>query len=997
MEVFNELYPGNLSVMENLIAAIGTEGVVAFTGAGTSIPELPSWHTLVNSLIQGAQESGLIDSPTADALRAEDSDFLYVIDEIYGCAGETQTKIKVCDIFKGLKSPTDSHRAIMSTRFKKILTLNYDVGLEMAHSAVFSSHLANITVRNEHEVHDWNSSHTLGSLPPILHWHGLASDTNSIILSGSDYATFYEKSVTNKNLLRSLFLLERCALVGFGFTDPFIAHQLNSVMQPLPSANKHFAILGVQEGAQFNCVLERRRFASKYKLEVVFYPIRENPTGNEHAALQSILVALQEKCRRCGEPDAEKSSKIVSHPTVTEDIQSYRSSLFEISGRKIYCEPNLWSQAVSAEGSESNETKVSVAEIVCGSYHCVISAPHEFGLTNLGRRLSGELILLGVVVVQRDATDLPSYRKKILQDIELSKLQNAERSTIVIDNYSPIDHRRLVRELLSCFPQARIIALQRASFGNDVADENPLEASFRFIKLDGLTRSDIRSIIQSLSPNWHSDVTSTAVDKVYTDLLQLCIPLTPSNVIMYASVLCRDESFVPVSRLHIVERFVAEALQRASDAYSESFNYINKVDVLSEFCYKLFEENKFFFDLAQWSTFCRSYKKENLVDFDHIELINDLANGRIISRFNNNFYFKYRMFFSYFVGRRIASDPLLLEHCLQANRHLELDGLVEVLCGTLSDCSEVLTNITDKLERSMETFYQKYPLNGLDFHAQAKWEITDQEDNIWKMIAEKIEEGPTGITELDQLKTSLAAERRTADQTISILNFIVSESSVAIRASQLRTAIESAKNAKAVVKLSSIDSVIRSYALTYEVATIFAPLIAEKKYFSWNGFSYINLIENSKEGTSEEVRARMLRRVLSALPTSMADNASESFGNRKLGQVFLALFKDTTKPAIYRLIVLALLLRSKPSGWLDAAKEMITSMKRDELYLRHCLTRALAQLKNEVNSSNEVAQLREFIAAIKLRRDRNVRSPNKEQISKAIKQLADKNYFANDE
>jgi hypothetical protein len=60
MEVFNDLYPGNLSVMESLISAIETEGVIAFTGAGTSMPELPSWHALIQKLIQDSHKIGLI-------------------------------------------------------------------------------------------------------------------------------------------------------------------------------------------------------------------------------------------------------------------------------------------------------------------------------------------------------------------------------------------------------------------------------------------------------------------------------------------------------------------------------------------------------------------------------------------------------------------------------------------------------------------------------------------------------------------------------------------------------------------------------------------------------------------------------------------------------------------------------------------------------------------------------------------------------------------------
>lgn len=986
MQIFNDLYPGNLSVMEGLIDAIRNEGVTAFTGAGTSMPELPSWSSLITLLVNGAHEAGLIEDSIKNTLAEEKSDFLYVIDEIYRSAGETQTKIKVAEIFRDLKSCNTSHKTIVSAAFKKLLTLNYDLGLEMAYASQLSSHVTSITTNNRAELHAWFSRSGKDVSHPILHWHGIASDAAGIILSGSDYISFYETDVANKDTLREFFRHQRCVLIGFGFSDPFIVNQLNSVMQPLPVANRHFAIIGVPSDGTFNCALERRKYITKYKLEAIFYPISNE---GRHDALQAVLSALQEKCPRS---DVGCSNDIALTPIIkskADEVSSHRTNLFEIGDRKIYCEPNLWIQET---GTNKGESRITVSDLVSAQYNALISAPHEFGLTNLGHRLTAEIRLSGSFAIFRDADKLPNYHRKIVQDEDLSKFLGGESLTIVIDNFSPIDHRRLLKELLKALPRARIITLQKSALGSDISDDDA-GLSFRAIRLNGLTRSDVRTVIDAISPGWSVDSTTTAVDKIYKDLLQLCIPLTPSNVIMYGSVLCKDGNFIPVSRLHIVERFIAEALQRASDAFSESFNYINKIDVFSSFCYRLFSENKVIFNNFDWNTFCVAYKRENLVDFDQVELIGDLTGGKIIARYGESYYFKYRMFFSYFVGRWISGSPQLLADCLRDGRHLEVDGLIEVLCGNLPDCSDVITNITEKLERSFAAFYEKYPLTGLDIHEDAKWEITSQEDMVWDNISKRIEEGPAGTNDLDELKSSLAAERRTDNQKISIIKFIVSEKSVSITAYRLRVALENAKNVRADVKLAAVDAVIRSYTLTYEVATIFAPLIAERKYVYWNGFTYINLIEDDRSGSSEQSRVRMLSLVCSALPTSIADNASEALGSRKLGQVFLAISKHPNKPAIYRFLNLSLLLRSKPFGWLEIAKNMVSDMGKDELYLRHYLATAMRQLRTEINTGKEVAQLKEFIATIRLRRDRNVKSANNASIRKAISVLDDKKYF----
>ncbi len=351
------------------------------------------------------------------------------------------------------------------------------------------------------------------------------------------------------------------------------------------------------------------------------------------------------------------------------------------------------------------------------------------------------------------------------------------------------------------------------------------------------------------------------------------------------------------------------------------------------------------------------------------------------------------MFFSYFVGKCIASNADHLNECLLKNRHLELEGLIEVLCGTLHDSTSVLLDITEKFETSLKAFYEKYPIQNLDLHNSAKWTITEKEDAAWKAISDKIDEGPTGTAALDELKTSLSAERRTHNQRISIIEFIASEKSVSLASYRLSMAIENVKSASANAKLAAADAVIRSSVLSYEVASVFAPLLAERKYVSWNGFSYINLIESQGGETTEELRQNMLPMVISALPTSIARNAINIFGSRKLGQVFIALVRGNDRNSMYNLVLISLLMKSKPTKWLEISKEMIGSMKRDSIYLRHSLSMALIQLKEELNNALEVEQLKEFVAQIRLRRDLNIKSPNKKQIERAIISLSDNNAF----
>ncbi|ARO57156.1 hypothetical protein B2G69_25330 [Methylorubrum zatmanii] len=874
------------------------------------------------------------------------------------------------------------------------MTLNYDNGLEIAFAANYSKYVQGITARQENEVNDWLRRTLDDGIAPILHWHGVANDADSIILSGSDYVNFYDKLPSNKDNIRKIFGTSSVLMIGFGFSDPFIVRELNSLMQAVNSSNVHYAIIGIPDNRNISIPLERRRYSTKYKMEPIFYPVSFNQGYPDHSALVDILRYIAEQCPR---PNPKSGVVAASNSAVVraEPASSYRSSLFTIGDSQIYCEPNLWSIAV--DDNDKIEKSVGIENIIAEKSHCSITSLHEYGLSNLGRRLASELTVAGKKLIFREADLVPKYRKAFQADREISQFAAEDEFIFIIDNFSAIDHQRTVREISSAFGNARMIILQKERY-SETATELMTSLSFRSYSLRGFTRSNIRSVINTIAPTYNSDDTSYIVDKVYADLIQLCIPLTPSNVIMYASVLCKDGSFSPVSRLHIVDRFISEALRRASDAYADTFNTINKIDLLAAFCYDLFEKNVPDFQHSHWVNFCDEYKKRNLVEFDASEIMADLVNGRVVLRDSSIYFFRYRMFFSYFVGRHISASPSLLLECLAENRHLEIDGLVEVLCGTLPDASIVLDDLTGKLEESFDKFYRDYPIQDLDFHAGQRWEIKKEEKIFWDRVSDRLANGPASTQELDVLKTSIHAERRTADQKVSIIKFIASEKSVAVHHHHLMTALENTKHASAASKKAATMAVIKGTVLVYEVATVFVPLIAEKKYVSWNGFTYINLIEDNVGAESAldvtEERERMCNLVAYSLPTSIGHNAADQYGSRKLGQVFLSLMeKREDYSPIKQFILFALLLRSKPTGWLHQAKKYVTTTDRYDLYLKHMLTIGMRQFRSEINTEAERRDLRELMASMRLRRDANLKKPSSSQIKDAIGKLEEHGYW----
>ncbi len=204
--MFSDKYPGNDFVFRKMCDRIAETEIVAVTGAGTSAPVVPTWGSLLNRLLTSATQEGMIDKNLQDSL-SEESDYLYVADELYRAMAAQTVRTRVCQIAGSLASPTAAHELLVQIPFAKYITLNYDTGLEIAFTKVKNEHVLSITTKNETEFYEWSRSRT--SRGHVLHWHGIHSNAQDIVFSASDYNAFYVKSPQNTDALKGLSRLHR--------------------------------------------------------------------------------------------------------------------------------------------------------------------------------------------------------------------------------------------------------------------------------------------------------------------------------------------------------------------------------------------------------------------------------------------------------------------------------------------------------------------------------------------------------------------------------------------------------------------------------------------------------------------------------------------------------------------------------------------------------------------------------------------------------------------
>jgi len=337
-----------------------------------------------------------------------------------------------------------------------------------------------------------------------------------------------------------------------------------------------------------------------------------------------------------------------------------------------------------------------------------------------------------------------------------------------------VANERLMKEAVGTKRFARIILLARQSLfeASGSIPIDPSSMSFKSLSLLNLRRADIRTLTAQFYETSDCDAISATVEKVYSDLVTLCIPITPSNVIMYLTILFKDGDFQPINRVQIVNKYLSNMLLSPSDIYRDVFNAKNKMDVLSAFVFDLHQTDKETFSDMDWFVFCRNHMKATLTEFDERHLLNVLKSKRVLVPVGTNLYFKYRFFRTFLLGRHIASRPVMMGSFIQESQYLKHGGLVEVMADLASDNGPLITDIVEKLDQALSEFGEKFVAETFDPFAELEWpSSTNEDEKLWEPLTKKLAAGPRNVAEIDQIKSSFLDENRASNQEPVVQDF----------------------------------------------------------------------------------------------------------------------------------------------------------------------------------------------------------------------------------
>lgn len=715
---------------------------------------------------------------------------------------------------------------------------------------------------------------------------------------------------------------------------------------------------------------------------------------DEHDFTRNYKLMIYDDIINSQQATVLKGSTLISNDEIVEAKIDFERDLFVTpSGSILYAEPYLMGTPQEFRLEAGSPAEFSISDIVQSEDSLIISARAEFGSTSLSKRLQYESIEAGRASYLRNARELPNYRRKLEASFPKAAQLEGANTTLILDHFDPERDERLIRELAGTewFSRIILVTVDRSMVASMLAMPELPNRVFRSIYLWSVQRSEIRSMAIKLFQSADDVFISRVVDKIYRDLLGLCIPVTPANAIMYLRILHREGEFHPLNRVDILGRYIQEILRKAGDVSVDAFNAKNKVDVIAEFAFKLFSQSKDNFDMNYWVQFCNEHQEKTLFEFNSVYFFNELQESRIFVNFNGEFYFKYSFFFSFFLGRGLVSRPDRMRDFLNNHDFLKVDGIVDVLSGLSSDNGQLVGVLTNILKGHLEKFSTEYIESDFDPIDGAVWaKRINEDEHLWNPVARAIAAGPRSTREIDILKTSLIEESRTADQRVRFDKFLELENALFYVANLLEHALRNADDVLGPAKLEALDCILRSHHTALQVGTVFADKLARKRIFKWGGLEFVDF-HNEKIDTPSP---KEIFDVVFYLYRAVSRRAADELGAHKLTPLLRAHVKNSPvlSPS-FALMVFRSLLTARGAKWANTAEDIINNTDFSAYVLAMMLDTLMLLLRNEILKTNDRDAAKRLVALIQAKRQHNRKAPGSKAVGHMLRILEDNAHF----
>lgn len=253
---------------------------ILFLGSGFSTAAgYPSWRDLITKMVDEA--AGAYPQQAADLKKyaADEKDLLLVAEYARFRLGPQRYGSMLQKLLSKPVKPQDAHKAIAHTKYRAIITTNYDKLIETT-----------ITLENRWQPNSFTpeSITSLGSALFkdeffILKLHGDIGNAGSIVLTSQDYDRQMLVSPFVRSFLQAAFLTYTVLFAGYSLTDPdfqLVRKELQLIFQG--TTPTHYALLPEPHG-----------FTSEVLMKGLNVQVIPYSTAHDHKEATEFLETLQ--------------------------------------------------------------------------------------------------------------------------------------------------------------------------------------------------------------------------------------------------------------------------------------------------------------------------------------------------------------------------------------------------------------------------------------------------------------------------------------------------------------------------------------------------------------------------------------------------------------------------------------------------------------------------------------------------------------------------------
>ncbi len=340
------------------------------------------------------------------------------------------------------------------------------------------------------------------------------------------------------------------------------------------------------------------------------------------------------------------------------------------------------------------------------------------------------------LLISKEATKNALNTHSILLLIDDLKLNN--------DFVDLLKIKQLI-DLKGAYHKIKIICTYQVLFDNEIPEYFELleKLSFKTITIKDFQSKQIRE----LTTKWFKDKElldkPQKVETLINGFLALSLPRTPFAVSMFLWIIEKQQNYKPINNSTLIENFIEKLLSKHARGgiLSESFDYQNKVRLLSEIAYKMLKDDRANYSdtHANVIQFISQYLRKKDFTFNVEKILNELVDCGIFIKDGNSLRFRFNCFFEYFLVKKMGYDSLFKKEVLDEKNYINFLNEIDYYTGLHRDDTEILKLVLDRADLALheiKTKIKQAKPSIDDFFMQTTSQIKTKKDEMTNLVSD---------------------------------------------------------------------------------------------------------------------------------------------------------------------------------------------------------------------------------------------------------------------